>query len=104
MMNRIKWVVGASALTLASGAGAAGTGVQAEPDWTLPIHDNQVFGQVLFDRMEYQRDGDNELALWDAQAWIGKDRNRLWVETEGVVSWTRPIVVLSRRHVKRISG
>lgn len=83
MMNRIKWVVGASALTLASGAGAAGTGVQAEPDWTLPIHDNQVFGQVLFDRMEYQRDGDNELALWDAQAWIGKDRNRLWVETEG---------------------
>ncbi len=32
MMNRIKWVVGATALTLASGAGAAGTGVQAEPD------------------------------------------------------------------------
>ena len=47
MMNRIKWIVGASALTIASGAGAAGTGVQAEPDWTLPIHDNQVFGQVL---------------------------------------------------------
>ena len=83
MMNRIKWIVGASALTIASGAGAAGTGVQAEPDWTLPIHDNQVFGQVLFDRLEYQRDGNNEMALWDAQGWIGKDRNRLWVETEG---------------------
>ena len=83
MMNRIKWIVGASALTIASGAGAAGTGVQAEPDWTLPIHDNQVFGQVLFDRLEYQRDRNNEMALWDAQGWIGKDRNRLWVETEG---------------------
>ena len=83
MINRIKLVVGASVFTIASGAGAAGTGVQAEPDWTLPVHDNEIFGQLLFDRMEYQRDGNNEIALWDAQAWVGTDRKRLWIETEG---------------------
>ena len=83
MMNRIKRVTGISLFTLAAGASAAGTGVQAEPDWTLPVHDDKVFGQILFDRLEYQRDGNDEIALWDAQAWLGKDRKRLWIETEG---------------------
>lgn len=83
MMKRMKPVVGLCALTAASGAFAAGTGIQAEPDWSLPVHDSEVFGQILVDRMEYQRDGSDEIALWDAQAWVGKDRKRLWIETEG---------------------
>lgn len=82
-MMRMKPVIGLCALTVASGAYAAGTGIQAESDWSLPIHDSEVFGQILFDRMEYQRDGSDEIALWDAQAWVGKDRKRLWIETEG---------------------
>jgi len=83
MMNRIKLVMGISLFTFATGASAVGTGVQAEPDWTLPVHDDKVFGQILFDRLEYQRDDNDEIALWDAQAWVGKDRKRLWIETEG---------------------
>ena len=83
MMKRMKPVIGLCAFTVASGAFAAGTGIQAEQDWPLPVHDSEVFGQILFDRMEYQRDGSDEIALWDAQAWAGKDRKRLWIETEG---------------------
>ncbi|MEH6561452.1 MAG: copper resistance protein B [Marinobacter sp.] len=84
MMIRIKQVTGISLFMLAAGtSAAAGTGVQAEPDWALPVHDDKVFGQILVDRLEYQRDGNDEIALWDAQAWLGKDRKRLWIETEG---------------------
>jgi len=83
MKNRMKPFVGICTFTISTSVIAAGTGVQAEPDWTLPIHDNDIYGQILFDRMEYQRDGSDEMALWDAQAWVGKDRKRLWIETEG---------------------
>jgi len=70
MKNRMKPFVGICTFTISTSVIAAGTGVQAEPDWTLPIHDNDIYGQILFDRMEYQRDGSDEMALWDAQAWV----------------------------------
>lgn len=43
-----------------------------------------VFYQVLFDQLEFTkpRGGARGLA-WDAQAWVGKDYNRLWLKTEG---------------------
>lgn len=62
---------------------AAGTGPRAQPDWPLPIHDDATYGQVLFDRFEYQAGDDEDVVLWDAQAWYGGDVNRLWIETEG---------------------
>ena len=91
MMKRMKPVIGLCAFTVASGAFAAGTGIQAEQDWPLPVHDSEVFGQILFDRMEYQRDGSDEIALWDAQAWAGKDRKRLWIEK---ISMFSTVIVL----------
>lgn len=61
----------------------AGAGPRAEPDWPLPVHDDTRYGQVLFDRFEYQAGDDEDVFLWDAQAWYGGDTNRLWITTEG---------------------
>lgn len=64
-------------------AAAAGTGPRAQPDWPLPMRDDVMYGQVLFDRFEYQAGDDEDVFLWDAQAWYGGDTDRLWIETEG---------------------
>jgi copper resistance protein B len=62
-------------------AGAAGVGPRHQPGWPVPATDMQ-YGQVLFDRLEYQA-GDEDLWLWDAQAFWGGDTERVWLETEG---------------------
>lgn len=43
----------------------------------------QVISFVQADRLEYQTDGDAGRFLWEGQAWVGTDFNRLWVKTEG---------------------
>lgn len=49
-----------------------------------PIPDNEIFAVFRGDRLEYQtREGD-EILLWDLQAWVGADYNKLWVKSEGV--------------------
>ena len=45
MINRIKLVVGASAFPIASRAGAARPGVQANPSLTMPTPYNEIFVQ-----------------------------------------------------------
>lgn len=67
----------------ATPASAVGTGPRAQPGWPLPIHDDATYGQMLFDRLEYQAGDDEDVVLWDAQAWYGGDIDRLWIETEG---------------------
>jgi copper resistance protein B len=62
---------------------ADGLGLQANPDWKKPVHDDEAYGQLLFDRLEIQNVSNNKQLVWDAQAWYGKDLDRLWVETEG---------------------
>jgi copper resistance protein B len=62
---------------------ADGTGLQADPSWPKPIHDDMAYGQLMFDRLEMQSIEGSEQLLWDAQAWYGKDLNRFWLETEG---------------------
>lgn len=74
---------GAVLSTTAVSAWAAGTGPRAKTGWPLPIHDDATYGQVLFDRLEYQNGDGEDVLLWDAQAWYGGDLNRLWIETEG---------------------
>ncbi len=78
----------ASALALAlstagASAWAAGTGLQAQPGWPLPIHDNPPYAALLMDRLEYVENDNQDTLLWDAQFWYGGDINRLWIETEG---------------------
>ena len=49
-----------------------------------PVHDNELFYSVKGDRFEYQfKDGEDTL-LWDVQAWIGNDYNKIYMESEGV--------------------
>ncbi len=45
--------------------------------------DDPLLSKVMLDQLEVRdSDGDNVLA-WDAQAWIGKDLEKLWIKTEG---------------------
>jgi copper resistance protein B len=48
-----------------------------------PIHDNEIFAMFKADRFEYQTNEGEELLLWDVQAWIGTDYQRLYLESEG---------------------
>jgi copper resistance protein B len=51
-----------------------------------PIPDNEIFSIVQGDRLEYQTKEGNEIFLWDIQAWIGTDYDKLHVESEGTWS------------------
>ena len=47
------------------------------------VHDNKVFYTLMGDRLEQRfQQGDNAV-LFDVQAWIGGDYNKLWLKTEG---------------------
>jgi len=48
-----------------------------------PVHDNEIFATFFADRFEYQTGEGNDILLWDAQAWIGRDYNKLWFKSEG---------------------
>ena len=50
-----------------------------------PVHDNEIFAAFFADRFEYQTGEGNDFLLWDVQAWIGRDYNKLWFKSEG--SW-----------------
>lgn len=45
--------------------------------------DNDIYYQVLFDRLEYVMAPGSSGAAWDMLAWLGRDLNRLWVKSEG---------------------
>jgi copper resistance protein B len=45
------------------------------------MHDNAIHSFVLVDRLEADVGGDAQ--AWAAQAWIGTDRDRLWLRSEG---------------------
>lgn len=48
-----------------------------------PAHDNALRYFVLFDQLEW-RAGETRVFDLDGTAWIGRDRDRLWLRTEGV--------------------
>jgi copper resistance protein B len=48
-----------------------------------PVHDNEVFAVFRADRLEYQTGEGKDLMLWDVQAWVGTDYNKLWFKSEG---------------------
>jgi copper resistance protein B len=49
----------------------------------VSIHDNEPFFQVLGDRLEHRSDGNEQIVLWDMDAWYGTDYNKFYVESEG---------------------
>lgn len=47
------------------------------------MNDNDLYHQVLLDRLENQtRDGESALS-WEGRAWLGYDFNKLWLRSEG---------------------
>ncbi|MCB0324761.1 MAG: copper resistance protein B [Bdellovibrionales bacterium] len=95
-MNILKQMVGAVAVILLSTLVAA-----QEPDWHAA---NQYYDatemaaakhhllhhhgahRLLFleaDRLEYQSNDGESLAVWDAQGYYGTDFNKLWLKSEG---------------------
>lgn len=49
-----------------------------------PVHDNEIFYTFKADRFEYQAKDGEDTALWDVQAWIGRDYNKIYIKSEGV--------------------
>ena len=47
------------------------------------VHDRAINFQVLFDQLEGQFVHGERGSRWDSRSWIGGDRNRLWIRTEG---------------------
>lgn len=60
---------------------AGPTGAPAE--WGMPLMDDQNFWMLLVDRLEYGDSDDGDSRLWDAQAWYGGDKHKLYFTTEG---------------------
>jgi len=49
-----------------------------------PVDDNEIFAVFRGDRLEYQAKEREDTVLWDVQAWIGADYNKLWFKSEGL--------------------
>ncbi|MGB8426912.1 MAG: copper resistance protein B [Desulfobacterales bacterium] len=47
------------------------------------VHDNEIFAVFRGDRLEYQTNEGDPNLLWDVQAWVGGDYNKLWFKSEG---------------------
>ena len=47
------------------------------------VHDEAIHTFVLFDQLEWQSGGAADGVSWDARGWIGTDRDRVWLRTEG---------------------
>ncbi len=58
----------------------------SESDFGEPIHDNQIFSNVLFDQLEYQVNDSQNIFNWDVSGWVGGDYQKLVFKTEGDVS------------------
>lgn len=43
----------------------------------------QTSGMVFADRLEYQSNDGDPVLLWDGQAWLGGDIDKVWIKTEG---------------------
>lgn len=57
-----------------------------EEDFGEPIDDNQIFYYLLFDKLEYQVNENENIFNWDITGWVGGDYQKLWLKSEGDVS------------------
>ena len=47
------------------------------------MNDDPILFMVKFDKLEIQDTEEDTPFVWDADAWIGKDLNKLWLKSEG---------------------
>ena len=64
-------------IALASAPAMAMTG---HGGYGMVMNDNPVVSLVRIDQLEVAGDGE---ARWEAQAWVGNDRDKLWLRSEG---------------------
>jgi copper resistance protein B len=48
-----------------------------------PVHDNKIFYVFRADRLEHHWKDNEDILLWDVEAWIGSDYNKFYIESEG---------------------
>ena len=65
---------------------APDTSKSVPANWPAPIHDNQVFEYVIFNQLEGRLAGPEATFRWDGEGWIGNNKNKLWLKSEGNVS------------------
>ncbi|MEQ9450966.1 MAG: copper resistance protein B [Pseudomonadales bacterium] len=53
------------------------------PDWDPPMPPPKSYGMLLADRLETGFADEGDTYVWDAQAWYGNGRTRLWLKSEG---------------------
>jgi len=59
-------------------------------DLPEPVEDSMINSLMLFDLLEYRAYDSGPAALtWDFVGWIGGDYNRLWIKSEGDMSFSR---------------
>ena len=44
---------------------------------------DEVFHSLLIDQLEYRVDDGDRFARWDIEGWVGRERDRIWIRTEG---------------------
>ncbi len=49
----------------------------------IPMHDNELFYTFRADRLEQRFQDGDDVTLWDTEAWIGYDYNKLYLQSEG---------------------
>jgi copper resistance protein B len=47
------------------------------------MEDDPLLTKVMIDKLEWRAAQGPDPLVWDAQGWIGKDLNKLWLKTEG---------------------
>ena len=52
---------------------------------TAAMNDDPVLGMFKLDKLELRAGDGEDLFVWEAQGWIGKDLNKFWFKTDGVV-------------------
>lgn len=55
----------------------------APPSDGMAVHDNSIQSYLLFDRLETWKADPGAGLAWEGEGWIGTDRNRLWLRSEG---------------------
>lgn len=70
-------------LLLTGSIGSASAVADSKADWPNPVMDQENFGLLLFDLLEYESVGSERSVNWDVVGWRGGDVHRLWVKSEG---------------------
>lgn len=82
MKRSILWLA-LSMITMAAQAQQVDPYPMPPKEWPHPVMDHALFSYVLLDRFEYLAKSGKDGWAWKAESWVGGDRYRLWLKTEG---------------------